>query len=108
MPVINQRWHQWSTMLQWTPTNHIKPLSAPAINQFLIVAESAVVCLHITIEDVKRKYKPRNPWSLHPSRHRDVLRLLQDSGLSFDFCDIDDLFNNTQEYDTNVMGRIPC
>lgn len=55
-----------------------------------------------------KKYKPRNPWSLHPSRHRDVLRLLQHSGLSFDFYDIDDPSNSTLEYDTNVMGRFPC
>lgn len=55
-----------------------------------------------------KKTKSRNPWSLHPSRHRDVLRLLQDSGLSFDFYDIDDPFNSAREYDTNVMGRFPC
>jgi hypothetical protein len=53
----------------------------------------------------KKKNKSRNPWSLHPSRHRDVLRLLQESGLSFDFYDIDDPFKSTKEYDTDVMGR---
>jgi hypothetical protein len=52
-----------------------------------------------------KKSKPRDPWSLHPSRHRNVLRLLQDSGLTFDFYDVDDPFNSTREYDTNVMGR---
>jgi hypothetical protein len=55
-----------------------------------------------------KKTKSQNPWSLHHSRHRDVLRLLQDSGLSFDFHDVDDPFNSTREYDTNVMGRFPC
>jgi hypothetical protein len=55
-----------------------------------------------------KKTKSRNPWSLHPSRHRDVLRLLQDSSLSFDFYDVDDPSNSTREYDTNVMGRFPC
>ena len=56
----------------------------------------------------KKKNKSRNPWSLHPSRHRDVLRLLQESGLSFDFYDIDDPFESTREYDTKVMGRFTC
>jgi hypothetical protein len=51
--------------------------------------------------------KARNPWSLYPSRYRDVLRLLRDSGLSFDFYDIDDPFHSTREYDTNIMGRFP-
>jgi hypothetical protein len=55
-----------------------------------------------------KKTKSQNPWSLHPSRHRDVLRLLQVSGLSFDFYNVDDPFNSTREYDTNVMGRFPC
>ena len=56
----------------------------------------------------KKKNKSRNPWSLHPSRHKDVLRLLQESGLSFDFYDIDDPFESTREYDTKVMGRFTC
>jgi hypothetical protein len=60
------------------------------------------------LEMSKKKNKSRNPWSLHPSRHSDVLRLLQESGLSFDFYDIDDPFKSTREYDTNVMGRSPC
>jgi hypothetical protein len=55
-----------------------------------------------------KKTKSQNPWSLHPSRHRDVLRLLQVSGLSFDFYNVDDPFNSTREYDTTVMGRFPC
>jgi hypothetical protein len=56
----------------------------------------------------KKKNKSRNPWSLYPSRHKDVLRLSQESGLSFDFYDIDDPFKSTREYDTNVMGRFTC
>jgi hypothetical protein len=62
----------------------------------------------LLLEMSKKKNKSRNPWSLHPSRHSDVLRLLQGSGLSFDFYDIDDPFKSTREYDTNVMGRFPC
>ena len=56
----------------------------------------------------KKKNKSQNPWSLHSSRHSDVLRLLQESGLSFDFDDIDDPFKSTREHDTNFTGRFPC
>jgi hypothetical protein len=49
-----------------------------------------------------------NPWSLHPSHRRDVLRLLQDSSLSFDFYEVDYPSNSTRECDTNVMGQFPC
>jgi hypothetical protein len=39
----------------------------------------------LILKMLTKKDKSRKPWSLHPSRHRDVLRLLQDSDLSFDF-----------------------
>lgn len=55
-----------------------------------------------------KKNKPPKPWSLHPSRHEHVVRLLQDSGLTFDFHDVDDPFKCTKEYDTNIMGRFRC
>lgn len=55
-----------------------------------------------------KKNKPPKPWSLHPSRHRDVLQLLEDSRLTFDFHDVDDPFTCTEEHDTNIMGRFRC
>ncbi|KAL6232203.1 hypothetical protein BDW75DRAFT_232978 [Aspergillus navahoensis] len=52
--------------------------------------------------------RPGKPWSLYPSLHDDVARLLDEEGLCFDFFDIDDAKSNILEQDTNIMGRFFC
>ncbi|KJZ68110.1 hypothetical protein HIM_12497 [Hirsutella minnesotensis 3608] len=45
---------------------------------------------------------------MYPKLHREVLRLLQEEGFSFDFRTTDDAKNCIKEWDTNVMGRFNC
>lgn len=47
-------------------------------------------------------------FDIRPSLHSDVLRLLQQYGLSFDFCPDDDDASSVEERDTFVMGRFTC
>ncbi|EAW08789.1 3CxxC-type zinc finger protein [Aspergillus clavatus NRRL 1] len=55
-----------------------------------------------------RKPKPQKSWSMHPSLHDDVARLLATENLSFSFHTVDDDRDCTEDYDTNIMGRFIC
>ncbi|KAK4966053.1 hypothetical protein LTR28_003306 [Elasticomyces elasticus] len=55
-----------------------------------------------------RKAEPVGPWSMHPSLHDSVSRLLEDDNLAFDFHAVDEPQSSIEEYDTNVMGRFVC
>jgi hypothetical protein len=91
-----------------TPGKHINQSLPPSLCQLSLAVEFVIHCFQSLPRMPAKQNKSQNLWSLHPSRHRDVRRLLQDSGLSFDFYDIDDPFKCTREYDTTVMGRFPC
>lgn len=52
--------------------------------------------------------KPAKPWSLYPSLHEEVSRLLGNDDLAFSFHGADDSRSNTHEYDTHIMGRFIC
>jgi hypothetical protein len=91
-----------------TPGKHIDQSFLPCLCQLSLTVELVINCFQSLPRMPAKQNKSRNPWSLHPSRHRDVLRLLQDSSLSFDFYDIDDPFKCTREYDAKVMGRFHC
>lgn len=47
------------------------------------------------------------PWSMFPSRHGDVAKLLAKSDLTFAFHDMDQN-NCVEEYDTNIKGKFSC
>ncbi|KAL4784436.1 zinc-binding domain-containing protein [Aspergillus varians] len=53
---------------------------------------------------------PRPPvlWSLHPTLHDDVARLLDEDDLHLDFFNVDDEETNIEERDTNIVGRFIC
>lgn len=53
------------------------------------------------------KPKPKL-WSMFPSRHDDVTALLLDSGLAFDFHDVEADDGFTREHDTNIRAFFPC
>ncbi|KAF7881215.1 uncharacterized protein EAF02_007106 [Botrytis sinoallii] len=55
-----------------------------------------------------RKPKPKNRWSMYPSLHDSVARLLAEHNLHFEFHPIDDPIGCTKEYDTNIMGKFIC
>lgn len=52
--------------------------------------------------------RPAALWSLHPTFHDDVARLLDEEGLRLEFLDVDDVKSNIEERDTNIMGRFQC
>ncbi len=54
------------------------------------------------------KPKPTKKWSMYPSLHNDVLDLLREHDLFFQFYDEDDGKNCVNSYDTNIMGRFTC
>jgi hypothetical protein len=91
-----------------TPGKHINQSFLPSSCQLSLAVEFVIHCFQSLPRMPAKQNTSENPWSLHPSRHGDVRCLLQDSGLSFDFYDIDDPFKCTREHDTNVMGRFPC
>ena len=45
---------------------------------------------------------------MYPSKHQDVLSLLEEANLSFGFFEVDDSGDSVNEYDTNIMGRFVC
>jgi hypothetical protein len=47
-------------------------------------------------------------WSMRPSLHKEVSRLLPNNNLSFKFCSLDDPSKSTRTYDTNIMGQSTC
>lgn len=52
--------------------------------------------------------RPAALWSLHPTFHEDVARLVDEEGLRLSFFDIDDAENNIKERNTNITyGSIP-
>ena len=55
-----------------------------------------------------KKSKSAPKWSMYPELHDDVLRLLEDEDLHFDFHENDDPRTCIKDYDTNVMGRFIC
>lgn len=57
---------------------------------------------------LSRKAKSGNPWSMYPSLHHNVLRLLEGDNLSFRFHDVDESGDSIEEYDTNIMGEFTC
>lgn len=54
--------------------------------------------------------KPRSSkrWSIYPSLHDDVSRLLEEHDLFFSFHEVDDIKISIKEYDSTVMGRFTC
>ncbi|KAF7901593.1 uncharacterized protein EAF01_006892 [Botrytis porri] len=51
---------------------------------------------------------PQNRWSIYPSLHDSVARLLAEHNLHFGFHPTDDAISCTKEYDTNIMGKFTC
>jgi hypothetical protein len=49
-----------------------------------------------------------NRWSMYPSLHDDVTRLLEDDGLYLDFHKRDNAKGCIKDYDTNIMGKFTC
>ncbi|KAB8070242.1 zinc-binding domain-containing protein [Aspergillus leporis] len=47
-------------------------------------------------------------WSLYPSHHDNVSRLLRKENLHFNFHVLDDPSSCIEDYDTNIMGRFIC
>jgi hypothetical protein len=47
-------------------------------------------------------------WSMYPSLHSNVARLLAESNLQFSFHETDDTETCVKDYDTNIMGRFKC
>jgi hypothetical protein len=66
----------------------------------------ASVPTEISVTRPKKAKQPK--WSMQPSRHQDVLHLLQDCNLSFHFHELDEPHGSTQTYDTNIMGQFEC
>lgn len=85
--------------LTLTANKYINRSFVPSVHQLSLAKEFAIVRFHINTQDVDKEDQATKIWSLRPSRRRDVLRLLSDSSLSFDFYDIDGPFrapdNNT-------------
>lgn len=54
------------------------------------------------------KLVPTKKWSMYPSLHNDVSKLLREDSLSFDFYEKDDDRSCMDSYDTNIMGRFTC
>ena len=55
-----------------------------------------------------RKSKSNRRWSVYPALHDDVLRLLEEQDLHFNFHENDDPRTCIEEYDSNIMGRFSC
>ena len=55
----------------------------------------------------KRSKQPPQ-WSVYPALHHDVLHLLGDYNLQYDFQESANWRHCTKEYDTNIMGRFIC
>ncbi|KAH8691070.1 zinc-binding domain-containing protein [Phaeosphaeriaceae sp. PMI808] len=55
-----------------------------------------------------KKPKSAPKWSIYPALHDDVLVLLAEEGLDFDFHEDDDDEGCIKEYDTTIMGRFIC
>jgi len=53
------------------------------------------------------KSRPIPQWSMYPGLHEDVLVLLAEAGLHFDFHEADDE-RCIKAYDTNIMGLFTC
>ncbi|KAF7897025.1 hypothetical protein EAF00_005253 [Botryotinia globosa] len=50
----------------------------------------------------------KDRWSIYPSLHDSVARLLAEHNLRFGFHPIDDSISCTKQYDTNIMGKFKC
>lgn len=55
-----------------------------------------------------RRLQPEEKWSVFPSFHEAVSRLLEGDNVRCDFHKIDDSQNCTRSYDTNITGRFIC
>lgn len=55
-----------------------------------------------------RKLQPEKRWSIFPSFHEEVSRLLEEDDVHCEFHELDDSQNCTRSYDTNIMGRFIC
>ena len=55
-----------------------------------------------------KKPQPTKKWSLYPSLHNNVLDLIREHGLFFQFHDEDDDQNCISNYDTHIIGRFTC
>lgn len=67
------------------------------------------LCYYSTIANMShRGRKPAKLWSLHPTLHDGVARLLKEDDLHFDFFHVDNDESSTKYRDTNIMGRFIC
>ncbi|KAE8334455.1 hypothetical protein BDV24DRAFT_145839 [Aspergillus arachidicola] len=55
-----------------------------------------------------KRPKQDHRWSMYPSHHDNVSRLLEEDNLYFEFYELDNTEDCTEEYDTNIMGRFIC
>ena len=55
----------------------------------------------------QRKAQPKR-WSIFPSKHESVSRLVSEAAPRFTFHDIDEDLKSIQTYDTSIMGRFRC
>lgn len=55
-----------------------------------------------------KRQKSIGKWSMYPSLHEHVTRLLDESDLYLDFHEFDDSESCDEAYDTNIMGRFIC
>jgi hypothetical protein len=55
-----------------------------------------------------KKQKVVESWSMYPSLHEEVSKLLSDDNLSFRFHTNDDDLNSIEDYDTKIKGRFFC
>lgn len=76
---------------------------APRISCFLIL------CYHSVIANMPPKgRKPAKRWSLYPTLHDSVARLLEEEDLALDFYDVDTDTGDLDKRDTKIMGRFTC
>ncbi|KAI1178522.1 zinc-binding domain-containing protein [Nemania sp. FL0916] len=80
-----------------------------AVNH-LNTSQVIVCCIKLgrnyTMAKKQRKAPPK--WSLHPAKHPEVSRLLEDDDLDFTFHSADDDHGYIESADSSVMGRFRC
>lgn len=91
---------------------HVYPCSI--IVRFSTALPSSLYChfipssLPVKLDMPTKRPKRDHRWSMYPSLHDSVSRLLEEANLPFEFHGIDDTENCTKEYDTNIMGQFIC
>src|SRR4051812_32993102 len=85
---------QSSPRPQYSPQSHLTASSSPLFLRLLSMPSG----------------RPRSNerWSLYPSLHDNVARLLEEDNLHFSFHETDDAESCIKDYDTNIMGRFKC